>query len=122
LLARLRQRHPEASDRELRERLARLQRAHEIAERIGERFPGVPQEEIEREAVKAVKEQCSVKLSGDVEGSYVIEETLADGRFVIAPDWPSKETSADAILERGGGRRMSPEEFDKHFADLCPRC
>lgn len=62
-------------------------------------------------------EQRHVTLSGDVEGSYVIEETLADGRFVIAPEWPSQETSADAILERAGGRRMSPEEFDKHFGD-----
>jgi hypothetical protein len=43
---------------------------------------------------------------------------LADGRFLIAPERPSKETSADAILERAGGKRMSPEEFDKHFSDL----
>lgn len=63
-------------------------------------------------------EQRHVKLSGDVEGSFVIEEALADGRFVVAPEWPSKETSADAILERAGGRRMTPEEFDKHFGDL----
>ncbi len=63
-------------------------------------------------------EQRHVKLSGDVKGSYVIEEALADGRFLIAPEWPSNETSADAILERAGGKRMSPEEFDKHFGDL----
>jgi tRNA A37 N6-isopentenylltransferase MiaA len=56
LLARLRERHPEASDQELQEKLARIQRSREIMERIGERFAGVPQEEIEREAVKAVKE------------------------------------------------------------------
>lgn len=56
LLARLRERHPEASDRELREKLAHVQPGRVIAERIGERFAGVPQEEIEREAVKAVKE------------------------------------------------------------------
>lgn len=58
------------------------------------------------------------KLSGDVEGPFVVEEALADGRFLIAPEWPSKETSADAILERASGRRMRPEEFDKHFGDL----
>lgn len=63
-------------------------------------------------------EQRHVKLSGDVEGAYVIEEALADGRLVVAPEWPSKETSADAILERAGGRRMTPEEFDEHFGDL----
>lgn len=56
LLARLRERHPEASDQELREKLARIQRSREIMERIGERFTGVPQEEIDREAVRAVKE------------------------------------------------------------------
>ncbi len=63
-------------------------------------------------------EQRHVKLSGDVEGSFVVEEALADGRLLLAPEWPSKETSADAILERAGGKRMSPEEFNKHFGDL----
>lgn len=63
-------------------------------------------------------EQRHVKLSGDVEGSFVIEEVLADGRLVVAPEWPSKDTSADAILKRAGGERMSPEEFEKHFGAL----
>lgn len=62
--------------------------------------------------------QRHVKLTGDVEGSYVIEESLADGRLVVAPEWPSKETSVEAILERAGGERMSPGEFDKHFGHL----
>jgi hypothetical protein len=55
-LSRLRQRYPEASDRELREKLACIQRGQEVIERIRERFAGVASEEIEREAVKAVKE------------------------------------------------------------------
>jgi hypothetical protein len=63
-------------------------------------------------------EQRHVKLSGDVEGSYVVEEALADGRLVVAPEWPSKEASAEAILDRASARRLSPEEFDKHFGDL----
>ena len=62
--------------------------------------------------------QRHVKLTGDVEGSYVIEESLADGRLVVAPEWPSKETSVEAILDRAGGERMSPEDFDKHFGHL----
>lgn len=62
--------------------------------------------------------QRHVKLTGDVEGSYVIEEALTGGRLVVAPEWPSKETSAEAILERAGGERMTPEEFDKHFGHL----
>lgn len=56
LLARLRERHPKATEPELREKLARLQRGRELLQRIGERFAGVPQEEIDREAVRAVKE------------------------------------------------------------------
>ena len=63
-------------------------------------------------------EQRHVQLSGDVEGSFVVEEALADGRLLLAPEWPSKETSADEILERAGGKRMSSEEFGKHFGDL----
>lgn len=64
LLARLRKRHPEASDQELQEKLAGIQRSREIMERIGERFAGVPQEEIEREAVKAVKEARRERREG----------------------------------------------------------
>jgi hypothetical protein len=58
-----------------------------------------------------------VKLRGDVEGTYVIEEELAGGRLVLIP-WPSKETSLEAILDRADGERMSPKEFDKHFGAL----
>ena len=56
LLTRLRKRRPEASDRELLESVACIQRGRQAAERIGERFAGVSPEEIEREAVKAVRE------------------------------------------------------------------
>lgn len=31
---------------------------------------------------------------------------------------PSKETSAEVILDRVGGKRISRKEFDKHFGDL----
>ena len=68
--------------------------------------------------IPAMEQQRHVKLSGDVEGSYVVEKALADGRLVVAPEWPSKETSAEAILDRAGAKRLSPEEFDKHFGDL----
>jgi hypothetical protein len=62
-------------------------------------------------------EQRYVRLSGDIEGTYVIEEELVGGRLVLVP-WPSKETSLEAILDRADGERMSPEEFDKHFGAL----
>ena len=56
LLDRLRQRRPEKSDRELLESAARIQLGREASDRARERFVGVPSEEIEREAVKAVRE------------------------------------------------------------------
>jgi len=51
----------------------------------------------------------------------VVEEALAGGRFLIAPEWPSKEISADAILERTGGRRMSPRGSTSTSAICLPR-
>jgi hypothetical protein len=56
LLERLRERTPGKSDRQLVEDLARLQLGREAMARARERFRGVPSEEIEREAVKAVRE------------------------------------------------------------------
>jgi hypothetical protein len=56
LLERLRRRRPAKSDRELLESVARIQLGHEASDRARERFRGVPSEEIEREAVKAVRE------------------------------------------------------------------
>jgi hypothetical protein len=31
---------------------------------------------------------------------------------------PAKETPLEAILKRAGGKRLSREEFDRHFGDL----
>jgi hypothetical protein len=56
LLERLRKRRPEKSDRELVESVARIQLGREASARVKERFAGVASEEIEREAVKAVRE------------------------------------------------------------------
>jgi hypothetical protein len=56
LLERLRKRRPERSDRELLEGAARIQLGREAIARVRKRFAGVPIEEIESEAVKAVRE------------------------------------------------------------------
>jgi hypothetical protein len=56
LLGRLRQRRPAKSDRELLESVARIQLGREASDRAAERFQGVSSDEIEREAVKAVRE------------------------------------------------------------------
>lgn len=56
LLDRLRKRRPQKNDRELLESAARIQLGREAIARVRKRFAGVPMEEIEREAVKAVRE------------------------------------------------------------------
>ena len=56
LLDRLRRRRPERSDRELLESAACIQLGREAIARVRKRFAGVPMEEIEHEAVKAVRE------------------------------------------------------------------
>lgn len=52
----LRERDPDKSERELMEDLAVVKEGDEAIERIGERFADVDPDEIEREAVKAVRE------------------------------------------------------------------
>jgi hypothetical protein len=59
-----------------------------------------------------------VTLSGDVEGEYVVEEARPDGRLVVAPEWPSANTSAAAVRQRLGTRAMTGEEFERHFGGL----
>lgn len=90
LLERLRERRPGIGDRELLESMALIALGRETLRRVQGRNALSEDEAIEL-GVKAVSE---------------------------ARKGPSKGTSADAILERAGGKRMSPEEFDKHFGDL----
>ena len=52
----LRERHPQKSEQELMESLVAIKGGREARERIGQAFEGVDPEEIEREAVKAVRE------------------------------------------------------------------
>ena len=52
----LRKRHPEKGERDLMESLATIKEGDEAIKLIRTRFEGVPSEEIEREAVKAVRE------------------------------------------------------------------
>ena len=43
-----------------------------------------------------------------------IDERLNDGRLVLRPN-----TGVDAIIERtGGGRPLTPDEFEQHFGHL----
>lgn len=63
----------------------------------------------------SVVEQPHVKLSGDFEGSYVVEETRADGRLLVAPD-----TSAQAIMERLGHKPATLAEFEAEYGPVQP--
>jgi hypothetical protein len=60
-------------------------------------------------------DQPHVKLSGDIEGSYVVEETRNDGRLVISPDM-----SAQAIMERLGHEPATLAEFEAEFGAVKP--
>jgi hypothetical protein len=60
-------------------------------------------------------ERRHVEVSGDIEGSYVIEATCTDGRLVIAPD-----TSAQAIMERLDHEPATPAEFEAAYGTTKP--
>lgn len=61
----LRKRHPEKSERDLMESLATIKEGDEAIRLIRTRFEGIPSEEIEREAVKTVREVRAPGLDGD---------------------------------------------------------
>lgn len=54
-----------------------------------------------------------ITLAGDLNGDYVVDERLGDGRLVIRPD-----TSAAAIRRRLGLEQISADEFEQHFGHL----
>jgi hypothetical protein len=54
-----------------------------------------------------------ITLAGDLNGEYVVDEVLDDGRLVIRPD-----TGAAAIHRRQGLEPISTEEFEQHFGHL----
>ena len=61
----LRERDPQKSERELMESLVQIREGDEAIERIGARFAGVDPEEIEREAVSAVREARGARSAAD---------------------------------------------------------
>jgi hypothetical protein len=60
-------------------------------------------------------ERPHVKLSGDIEGPYVVEETQSDGRLVISPD-----TSAQAIMERLRHKPATLADFEAEYGPVMP--
>ncbi len=60
-------------------------------------------------------EQAHVKLSGDISGRYVVTDQRAGGELTLVPD-----TSWEAILERSGGRELTPEESAEFWHEHDP--
>jgi hypothetical protein len=69
-----------------------------------------------------VAAQQHVTLSGDRAGEYVIEEERPDGRLVLVPDPddPYPTVTWAAILERSGGRELTPEESAEFWREYGP--
>lgn len=60
-----------------------------------------------------VEPPAHVTLSGDLSGDYVVEDHRPDGRILLRPD-----LSVKAMLARYGERKLTPEEFERHFGEL----
>ena len=64
-------------------------------------------------------EHPHVRLSGDVTGSYVVEETRPDGGLVLAPD-----VSATKLREEVGARSLTEDEWHafltQHGREMLP--
>lgn len=61
-------------------------------------------------------EHAHVQLIGDINGRYVVTERRPGGELTLAPD-----TSWSAIVERSGGRELTPDEsaeFQSDYASL----
>ena len=50
----------------------------------------------------------------DLEGTYTVERQQ-DGRLLLEP---VVGPSADELIARSGGRRLTSEEFEREFGDL----
>jgi hypothetical protein len=69
----------------------------------------------ERSVIISSVEQPRVKLSGAIEGTYVVEERRPDGRLLVAPD-----TSGAAIMERLGHEPAALAEFEAAYGAVKP--
>jgi hypothetical protein len=52
-----------------------------------------------------------LNVTGDLDGEFVIDEELPDGRLIIRPD-----TSAAAMHRRAGLEPITAEEFERFIA------
>jgi hypothetical protein len=78
-------------------------------------YPRVARDKAALFAMISSVEQPHVKLSGDYEGPYVVEEARSDGRLLVAPD-----TSAQAIMDRLGHEPATLVEFEAAYGAVKP--
>jgi hypothetical protein len=64
--------------------------------------------------MEGMGEQAHIKL-GDISGRYVVTDQRAGGELTLVPD-----TSWEAILERSGGRELTPEESAEFWREHEP--
>ena len=62
-----------------------------------------------------MSEQAHVQLIGDINGRYVVTDRRAGGELTLVPD-----TSWSAMLERSGGRELTPEESSEFWREYGP--
>jgi len=60
-------------------------------------------------------EQAHVKLSGDINGEYIVKDERPDGELTLVPD-----TSAEAILDRLGHTPATLAEFENEYGPVLP--
>jgi hypothetical protein len=66
--------------------------------------------------VMAAEEQLvHVTLSGDIKGEYVVKDIGPGGELTLVPD-----TSAAAIRERGGSKRLTPQQWEDFLTEHGP--
>jgi hypothetical protein len=65
--------------------------------------------------IEPMGKQSHVKLSGDINGRYVVTDQRAGGELTLVPD-----TSWEAILERSGGRELTAEESAEFWREHKP--
>ena len=60
-------------------------------------------------------EQAHVKLSGDINGEYIVKAERPDGELTLVPD-----TSAEAIMDRLGHTPATLAEFENEYGPVLP--
>ena len=67
--------------------------------------------------ISVMKQQLHIKVSGGLEGDFVVTEERGGSEFVIVRE---PEPSLQSLRERSGARAATQEEFDAFVAEYGP--